>query len=56
MKARASSATVFVNCFRVFGTPGWTPVRAIHMISQMSPNAELILTSVYLVDVMFNFL
>ena len=32
MKTRARSTTVFVNCLRVFGYPGWTRVPVIHMI------------------------
>ena len=63
MKIRARSASVFVNCFRVFGYPCG---RRTHRTSQISPNAVarkvyilvvvLLLRSVYLVDVILHLL
>ena len=66
MKTRVRSASVFVNCFRVFGYPGGTRARVVYMTSQITTNAVarkvyilvvvLILRSVYLVDVILHLL
>ena len=36
VNTRARSASVFVHYFRVFGYPGGTRARVVHMASQMS--------------------
>ena len=36
VNTRARSASVFVHYFRVFGYPGGTRARVVHMASQMN--------------------
>ena len=36
VNTRARSASVFVHYFRVFGYPGGTQARVVHMASQMN--------------------
>ena len=36
VNTRAQSASVFVHYFRVFGYPGGTRARVVHMASQMN--------------------
>ena len=39
VNTRARSASVFVHYFRVFGYPGGTRARVVHMASQMNRDA-----------------